>query len=85
MDDTQANGAGATWCHPELWVLAALGLGVAYERLLYDRPVGLSYPLWLLLCLGVLFVMARRDGQALSRWAWGLTVHGPGGPGRLAV
>lgn len=52
---------------PVALAVAALGLGLAFERLLYARPLGLSYPIWILLCITVLFALASREGVRTAR------------------
>lgn len=74
MENSNDLKSGRKWRHPDLLVLVGVGLGLAYERLIYARPLGLSYPLWIGLCLGVLFIMARRERIAISPWGWGLSV-----------
>ncbi len=52
---------------PLALTIASLGLGVAFERLLYARSVGLSYPLWILMCVIALFALARSEGLSTAR------------------
>ena len=74
MEDAKKANEERTWRHPELLVMVGLGLGVAYERLIYARPLGVSYPLWIGLCLGALFFMARQDEMKVTKWGWALSV-----------
>lgn len=63
-----------TWRRPEWMALTALILGAAYERLIYGRSLGISYPLWLLLCLLSLIWLVRSERVRTAWSAWLLTV-----------
>lgn len=51
---------------PLALTIAALGLGLAFERLLYARSPGLSYPVWILFSVVALFLLARKEGLSAS-------------------
>jgi hypothetical protein len=54
--------------------LAASGLllGVAFEILFYGRPLGISFAVWVILCLTALFFLGRREGVSPAPVAWAL-------------
>jgi hypothetical protein len=52
---------------PAILTLVALALGVAFEVLFYDHPLGVSFPLWVLLSALALLASARLERREFAR------------------
>ncbi len=62
----------AKWRRPLGLALVAFALGLAVQFLFYGRPVGISFPMWALLCVLALAVCCRLEQMRPAPVGWGL-------------
>ncbi|MGA9191852.1 MAG: DUF4173 domain-containing protein [Anaerolineales bacterium] len=70
--DEKAQPKGSGFHQPVALAAAGLVLGVAFEVLFFKRPLGVSFAVWVGLCLVALFFLGRREGVSPAPVAWAL-------------
>ncbi len=70
--DSSQQGSG--FLRPVALAASGLFLGLAFEVLLYGRPIGVSFALWVWLCIGALFFLGRTEARSPSPVAVALAV-----------